>query len=47
LARTAALFADKAVWKRLRRNAMSTDVSWRNPAKHYAKLYREAVAARG
>jgi starch synthase len=47
LSRTAALFADKAAWKRLRRNAMATDVSWRLPAKHYARLYRECVAARG
>jgi starch synthase len=47
LSRTAALFSDKAAWKRLRRNAMATDVSWRLPAKHYARLYRECVAARG
>jgi starch synthase len=44
--RTQALFADPAVWKKLRRNAMATDVSWRNPARHYARLYRDLVAAR-
>lgn len=46
LSRAAALHADPAVWKRLRRNAMATDVSWRNPARHYARLYRELAAAR-
>ncbi|MBB6250640.1 glycogen synthase GlgA [Nitrospirillum iridis] len=41
LQRAASLHADAAVWKRLRRNAMATDVSWTNPARHYAALYRE------
>jgi starch synthase len=27
-------------------NGMNTDVSWRHPARHYAALYRGAVAAR-
>ncbi|WP_044559666.1 glycosyltransferase, partial [Azospirillum sp. B4] len=45
--RTADLYADQAVWKRLRRNAMATDVSWTNPARRYAALYRELVGARG
>lgn len=29
------------VWRRLQRNAMKTDVSWRHPAARYAALYRE------
>ena len=29
------------VWRRLQRNAMRTDVSWRRPAARYAALYRE------
>jgi starch synthase len=29
------------VWRRLQRNAMLTDVSWRRPAARYAALYRE------
>ncbi len=29
------------VWRRLQRNAMQTDVSWRRPAARYAALYRE------
>ena len=28
------------VWRRLQRNAMQTDVSWRRPAARYAALYR-------
>jgi starch synthase len=40
------LFRDKATWRRLQINGMNTDVSWRHPARHYAALYREAVAAR-
>ncbi|MGJ0507986.1 MAG: glycogen synthase GlgA [Methylocystis sp.] len=41
------LFRDKATWRSLQANGMRTDVSWRHPARHYAALYREAVAARG
>jgi starch synthase len=29
------------LWRRLQRNAMLTDVSWRYPAARYAALYRE------
>lgn len=32
------------VWRRLQRNAMRTDVSWREPARRYAALYRELGA---
>ena len=45
LVRTAALHRDSVTWKRLQRNAMKTDVSWRHPARRYANLYREAVRA--
>ncbi len=45
LARTAALHRDEDVWKRLQRNGMRTDVSWRHPARRYANLYREAMRA--
>ena len=31
------------LWRRLQRNAMQTDVSWRGPAARYAALYRELV----
>jgi starch synthase len=40
------LFRDKATWRRLQINGMTTDVSWRHPAHHYAALYRDAIAAR-
>jgi starch synthase len=39
--RTAALWRDRPAWIRLQRNAMATDVSWRGPARHYARLFRE------
>lgn len=45
LAKTRALFADKALWRALQLNGMRTDVSWRNPAQHYAQLYRTLAAA--
>ena len=35
------------VWRRLQRNAMQTDVSWRLPAARYAALYRELALAHG
>lgn len=44
IARAAALRRDRQAWGRLQRNGMATDVSWRDPARHYAALYR-AVAA--
>ena len=42
--RTAALWRDRPTWKKMQSNAMRTDVSWLNPAKHYAKLYRDLTA---
>jgi starch synthase len=38
--RVATLWQHQAVWQRLQRNAMRSDVSWRRPAKQYAALYR-------
>jgi starch synthase len=40
LARTAALWRDKATWSRLQRNGMTSNVGWGRPAKQYAALYR-------
>jgi starch synthase len=36
-----ALFADKPLWKKLQSNGMKTDVSWTQPARHYAHIFRE------
>ena len=33
------VFANKRLWRKLMRNAMKQDVSWRAPAHDYAKLY--------
>ncbi len=46
LRRAQSLFADKALWRRLQSNGMKTDVSWRDPARRYAELYRELIAGR-
>lgn len=46
LRRADKLFRDKPVWRRMQKNAMSIDLSWRNPARHYADLYRELAALR-
>jgi starch synthase len=45
LRRTRALFDDKPAWQRLQRNAMDCDVSWHQPAREYAALFRRLVAA--
>lgn len=39
--RAAALWRDRAAWRRMQQNAMATDVGWTRPARHYAALYRE------
>ena len=39
--RASALFRDKPVWQRMQNNGMNVDVSWRNPARQYAGLYRK------
>ena len=43
LKRACATFHDVAAWRRIQSNGMSTDVSWRNPARRYANLYRRLV----
>jgi starch synthase len=35
---------DASPWRRMQRNGMATDVSWRNRASQYAGLYRDLVA---
>ena len=45
--RTARLYRDQPAWQRLQANGMATDVSWREPARQYASLYREAAASAG
>jgi len=44
LLRTAHLWRDHEIWRRLQRNAMRTDVSWKRPAARYAALFREVLA---
>lgn len=45
--RVAALWRDKAVWRRIQANAMRTDVSWARSAARYEALYRAVVAHAG
>lgn len=44
LTRACATFRDVAAWRRIQRHGMSADVSWRDPARRYADLYRGLVA---
>jgi len=44
-ARALRLWRTPATWKRLQACAMATDVGWTRPAKQYAAIYRELVAA--
>ena len=37
-------FRQQRLWRRLQRNAMSTDVSWTNSAHKYVRLYHVAIA---
>jgi starch synthase len=46
LRRTVALHRQASVWRLLQANGMQTDVSWRDPARQYAALYRDLVEAR-
>ena len=46
VARTATLYRDAPAWRAMQRNGMATDVSWREPARRYAALYREIVSTR-
>jgi starch synthase len=43
LRRAGGTFRDVAAWRRIQRNGMSTDVSWRNSATSYASLYSGLV----
>jgi len=46
LERTIQLWQDPAAWRRMQRNAMAADVSWRRSAARYAALYRTLAAKR-
>lgn len=46
LRRTADLYHSIDNWRRLQRNGMAADVSWDEPARRYAALYRDLVSAR-
>ncbi len=46
LRRLTELWRNQPVWQRLQRNAMAADVSWRNPASHYAALFQSILAER-
>ena len=43
--RTRALWRNRKAWQRMQMRAMAADVSWRQPARRYAELYRELVAS--
>ena len=43
--RTAMLYREPDIWRRLQLNGMSVNVSWRRPARRYATLYRDVAAA--
>ncbi len=43
---TATLFADPPTWRKIQANGMGCDVSWEGPARRYAALFRDLVAAR-
>lgn len=45
LGRAKILWRDQEAWRRLQRNGMSADVSWRRPARQYADLYRSCISA--
>jgi starch synthase len=44
--RTIDLFGDRHAWARTQLNGLRADVSWRQPARRYAALYRNLVAER-
>ena len=44
--RAARLYRDPRTWRRLQLNGMATDVSWTEPARRYAELYRSLIAER-
>jgi starch synthase len=44
LDRTARLWRDRPLWRRVQRHAMRCDVGWRRPAREYAGLFRRLAA---
>lgn len=42
--RAVALFRNKTTWRILRKNAMSGDYSWTEPAKKYIEIYKEILS---
>ncbi len=42
--RALSVWRQPQLWRRLQRNAMQTDVGWRQPAKRYASLYRDLIS---
>ena len=42
--RTLDLWRDRDNWRKIQNNGMKTEVSWKGPARHYARLYRELAA---
>jgi starch synthase len=45
LERTVGLYRDQPVWKKMQANGMAQDVSWSDPARRYAALFRELLPA--
>lgn len=43
ISRAAALHRLPQAWQKMQRNGMATDVSWHDPARRYAALYREVA----
>ncbi len=41
LRKTRRLFHERSTWRKMQMNGMAVDVSWRQPARRYASLYRE------
>jgi starch synthase len=46
LRRAAALWSDRDTWRLLQHNGMRSDVSWSGPARLYASLYADLLAAK-
>ncbi len=46
IARTAALYRDKAAWKAMQQNGMKCDVSWERSARTYATLYQSLLKSK-
>lgn len=47
VSRTVQLYSDKPQWKRLQKNAMKADFSWRASGAAYAALYRQLIEEQG